>query len=251
MRLLQDVGWYTLPAEQQHGSLAQLKRWHPGYEAQMLASRSLLLQIFRLLPKPSAEEKRVAILTRKLNKISTSNSWKTSGRQQFVKGLIAASKKRKDAGQEHFPGRHMKSVAQHWFARHAALWATQTLQRKAAWNKRAVAASIRKEAGLREEEEALISELEVLIAQTASVALGGVGPLSMSAASLTPRRLDPGGGVAGQWGVHITDHHQHSSRTGISNSPSLVRPIHEQIGEAHCLEAPTDATASLGQADRA
>ena len=101
----------------------------------MLVSRALLLQLFRLLPKQSEEEKRVAIITRKLNKISTMNSWKTNGRREFVKGLIAASKKRKETGHEQFAGRTMHSVALHWFSRHAALWAIQSLQRKAGWNK--------------------------------------------------------------------------------------------------------------------
>ena len=155
----------------------------------MLVSRALLLQLFRLLPKQSEEEKRVAIITRKLNNISSMNSWRTNGRHEFVKGLIAASKKRKEAGHEQFAGRTMHSVAQHWFSRHAALWASQSLQRKAGWNKRACAASVRKDAALKEAEEALIAELEVLTSRSANVTLDDVGPLSMSAASLTTEDL--------------------------------------------------------------
>ena len=38
--LLQQISWSSLVAEQQHGSLANLKKYHPEYELSTLASRA-------------------------------------------------------------------------------------------------------------------------------------------------------------------------------------------------------------------
>ena len=56
IRLIGEIGWTSLPAEQQHGSLAAIKRWHPDYGLESLLSRGLRLQIARLLPSASKDE---------------------------------------------------------------------------------------------------------------------------------------------------------------------------------------------------
>ena len=58
VRLIGQVGWTSLPAEQQHGTLSMVKKWHPDYGLDTLMARSLLLQISRLLPSASADEKK-------------------------------------------------------------------------------------------------------------------------------------------------------------------------------------------------
>ena len=54
LEALGQAGWTAVPAEQQHGSLAQFKRWHPDYGVQTLLSRAMLSHISRLLPVQAA-----------------------------------------------------------------------------------------------------------------------------------------------------------------------------------------------------
>ena len=51
--VLGECCWSSLPAEQQHGSLAMLHKWHPDYSTHSLTSRSLLLHMSRILPAAS------------------------------------------------------------------------------------------------------------------------------------------------------------------------------------------------------
>ena len=69
VKLVQQVGWPSIPVEQQHGSLAMLKKWHPGYELRTLVSRALVLQVSRLMPAPSKQEKEVAKLCRRIQRL--------------------------------------------------------------------------------------------------------------------------------------------------------------------------------------
>ena len=49
IRLLNEVPWTTLPAEQMHGSLAVFRRWHPEFGVESLLSRAFMLQLSRVL----------------------------------------------------------------------------------------------------------------------------------------------------------------------------------------------------------
>ena len=53
LRLLGQCSWSSLPAEQQHGSLSLLHRWHPEYGLESLVCRALLHQAVRMLPSES------------------------------------------------------------------------------------------------------------------------------------------------------------------------------------------------------
>ena len=88
VRLLGEVGWSSLPAEQQHGSLAGLSRWHPEYTVETLVSRALIVQVSKLLPTQCKDEKQIESICRNMRKILASNPEKSGGRQLFFKHSI-------------------------------------------------------------------------------------------------------------------------------------------------------------------
>ena len=98
VRLIGECGWSSLPAEQQHGSLAQLKKWHPDYGLKTLVSRSLVLQVSRLLPSESEDEARAATIINNMKKLQAANPDKATGRHAFLKCLMSIVKGRADAG---------------------------------------------------------------------------------------------------------------------------------------------------------
>ena len=144
VRLLGEVPWSSLPAEQQHGSLAQVRRWHPEYGAETLLSRALLMQVCRLMPGPSKEERRIAVICRRLDRLEAANPGKATGRHEFLKGLIAAFARKKSAGDERLRDRSMRGVAKMYFARHVVLWAQQSVRVIAAFNRRASVSAVAK-----------------------------------------------------------------------------------------------------------
>ena len=96
LKLLGHVGWTSLPCEQQHGSLAQLRRWHPEYTEHTLISRGLMHQTARLLPSISREEKRIAELNRRIAKICRAVPERAGGQHMLLRAMISIVKGRKD-----------------------------------------------------------------------------------------------------------------------------------------------------------
>ena len=88
------------------------------------------------------------------------------------------------AGDGQYAGKTVREVNEHWFVRHAALWAQQSVQRQAAWNKRAWASSVRRDAVLVEEQDRLMTELEDVMRRMEDVK-EEVPPMAMSSAALT------------------------------------------------------------------
>ena len=82
--LLGEVNWSTLAAEQQHGTLAAVHRWHQEYSPETLVSRALMLQACRLLPHQSKEEKEMARILVKLRKAMAKNPDKAGGKQWYL-----------------------------------------------------------------------------------------------------------------------------------------------------------------------
>ena len=80
----------------------------------------------------------------------------------------------------------MKKWAQHWFRRHAVLWAQQSLRERAAWKARAQRSAVAKFEAIRDEQDELSSELEALSKMCESEPSV---PLAMSAAALTDAQL--------------------------------------------------------------
>ena len=98
VRLLGQVGWTSLPCEQQHGSLAMLKRWHPEYTEATLIARGLMHQACRILPQESTEEKAIAAINRKISKICRAAPERAGGQHMLMKALISVAKGRKEPG---------------------------------------------------------------------------------------------------------------------------------------------------------
>ena len=92
------MGWTSLPAEQQHASLAQLHKWHPEYEAKTLVSRSLLLQACKLLPSATRQEKDAYKLSAKLDHIIRAKPEAVRGIQMLIASLVAICAGKKDDG---------------------------------------------------------------------------------------------------------------------------------------------------------
>ena len=121
--LLAQCAWSSLPAEQQHGSLSLLHRWHPEYGLEKLVSRALLHQAVRLLPSESKIEQQIGKVMKQLSKLDSANSEKVSGSHMLVKSLMHVTRGRKEAGLPgyeapmHILGRGIISTRGAWWAR--------------------------------------------------------------------------------------------------------------------------------------
>ena len=82
--LMADISWSTAVVEQQHGMMAVVHRFHPEYELPSLLGRSLLLQLARLLPQVSTEERQIDRFHRRIQKIMRSDPDTCQARQVFV-----------------------------------------------------------------------------------------------------------------------------------------------------------------------
>ena len=136
LELMREVGWTNMPGEQQHASLSMLHRWHPGYNPETLVSRSLLLQMTRLLPSATKEEKLIATIMRRLSAIMASSPHKCTGRNMLVKSLVQICKGRKDAEQPGYED-SMDRIAKKCVTRHMGFWAAHSVAAQDAWRARA------------------------------------------------------------------------------------------------------------------
>ena len=96
LKLLGQVGWTSLPCEQQHVSLAQLKKWHPEYTEATLISRGLMHQASRILPSVSSEEKKIAMINKKIAKVCRAVPERAGGQHMLLQAVISVAKGRKD-----------------------------------------------------------------------------------------------------------------------------------------------------------
>ena len=136
VRMLGEAGWTSLPAEQQHASLAMLHKWHPYYDTKTLVSRSFLLQMYKLLPRESKEERQADRLAHKLQRVLRAAPEKVRGRQMMVGAMISICQGKHDAGQPGYVA-SMDRIAKQCMTRHSAMWAQQTLAQQAEWHQRA------------------------------------------------------------------------------------------------------------------
>lgn len=181
VRLLGEIGWSSLPAEQQHGSLAVTRRWHPEYSQRTMLGRSLIIQACRLLGNVSKEEKQIATISKKMRALLSKNPDKAVGRQQFLAELCASLRRRREGGDERVK-QSPREISQAIMGRHAVLWAARTLREKAIYRERAALRAAEKHEEIVKELRALESERDVLEARLESTSLQG-GPLTMSSAA--------------------------------------------------------------------
>ena len=88
VQLFQEISWSSMVAEQQHGSLASLKRVHPEYQMETLVARAQVMMLWRLLPKPSENERALLRLERQLARLGRQNPAKAGGRQMYLEELF-------------------------------------------------------------------------------------------------------------------------------------------------------------------
>ena len=96
LHLFGQCSWSSLPAEQQHGSLSLLHRWHPEYGLESLVQRSFLHQVVRLLPHESKLDKEMRKLMKQMGKLERANSEKVSGSHMLVQALVKVARGRKE-----------------------------------------------------------------------------------------------------------------------------------------------------------
>lgn len=178
-----DIPWTTTIVEQMHGSLAVLRRAHPEYGGATLASRAFVMQLRKFLPKPSGNEKKLALLLRDINKISRRAPERGRGRQQFLADLIELAKGRDWSGREAPP------TTKEIFSRHAGLWAKRSLAERMAYEDRACLRA-------REKHDLFVQDLEALRARVAvvrediEVEAALVPQVSMASAALSPASME-------------------------------------------------------------
>ena len=185
VRLMGEVSWSTMPAEQQHGTMSMYHRWHPGYGSEFLATRTLIMQMSRLLPSQSKEERTMAAIMRQLTRLQHADSRKVTGRHEFLAGLVRVALKRQSEDNDgDVTGVDRREKAKHWFGRHAVLWAKQSLRAKATWRRQAKQTANAKKEANESNIAKLETEMELLknrMEETQSDQ--GVPPLTMSSAA--------------------------------------------------------------------
>ena len=97
VQLLAECPWSSMPAEQQHASVALLHRHHQEYEVNQLICRALLHQAVRVLPHQSKIDKQVAKVCKKMEKVQRAVPQRASGSHMLVKALVAVVQTRKDS----------------------------------------------------------------------------------------------------------------------------------------------------------
>ena len=95
VELLGQISWSSLPAEQQHGSLAALHRWHPEYEMETLVTRALCHQMVRLLPSESHTDRQISKIVRRMKKLEGKVPERAGPQQMLLKAIMAVARGRK------------------------------------------------------------------------------------------------------------------------------------------------------------
>ena len=185
LELVADIGWTTLPAEQQHGSLAVLRRWHPEYGQDTLVARALLVHICRLLPSMSQEEKQLARLSKQLDKALARSPEKAGGRHQFVSLMFQHLRSRAwTEGARELPSDVGKVI----FKRHARQWARQSLAARHDYEHQARVKAAKATLEIQDEVDEIRAQREVLI-QRLEADDGKRKPILMSECCLEDKHL--------------------------------------------------------------
>ncbi|CAE8697185.1 unnamed protein product [Polarella glacialis] len=116
--LLSNSPWTTLPTEQFHGSAASLMRLRPECSASTLRCRAFIISLSRLMPRPSAEEKSVAALQKKLEALQRRQPEKAGGRHLYLKDIMDLAREKTNRF-----GAHKANWQKQIFKRHASIWA--------------------------------------------------------------------------------------------------------------------------------
>jgi hypothetical protein len=97
VELLREIGWSSASVEQQHGSASTVHRYRKTYGAETLAARSLI-HCMRQFFTPSAEEKTIAELQKRLQLAEARRPVRFSARQLYFKQVSDTAVKAKLSG---------------------------------------------------------------------------------------------------------------------------------------------------------
>ena len=122
LRLIQDLEWTTLAAEQQHASAANLSRFHPEYGLMTLTARALVCSANRLMPSTSEAEKQIDKYRSVFAKAEKQNPCKVRAQHLFFRDLLGAAKRK--YGAEHVAGQ--SNVKKKVFKQAPALFEAQS-----------------------------------------------------------------------------------------------------------------------------
>ena len=119
LEIMADCSRTSMTVEQMHGSMAQLHRHHPEYGIETLVGRTLVLQLRRMMPSESQDERRLAKLHRQLQTVLRKNPDKASGRHALVADLWSHLRSR---AWSHSTREVPKDIANRIIKGHARVW---------------------------------------------------------------------------------------------------------------------------------
>ena len=189
VKLLGEIPWSSMPAEQQHGSLAAFRRWHPGYGMETIGTRAMLHQMSRLLPAVSEDQKMIAKINGRIRKLEAACPERVGGRHIFLKGLVVCALVSKKGGDPRLARQTPGAISKALFVKHAALWARQSVRMQDDHNKQARLRAAERRDAISAELSSLESQLE-LIGEQHQAGEAGQGPLTMSSCALPSHLLD-------------------------------------------------------------
>ena len=193
--LVGEVSWTTLVAEQQHGTLAAVKKNHPDYDPSTLVSRTLMVQANRLLPGQSAEERQLKKIVSKLDKLSRKNPDKMSGQAWYLRKLKELKDRKIEEGTIARPDN--ASIAMRWMVKsHATLYARHSLATKMGMETLAKLEANKKWEAIREEMEDLRAARDKLLREIDGVQ-DEVPPMVLSSTPYDEKTLDHIGRLMG------------------------------------------------------
>lgn len=185
VRLLLEIGWTTLPAEQQHGSLASIRRWHPEYSMETLVGRAFLMQLRRLLPSMSEDEKALARLSKQLDRVLAKNPSAAGGRQEYVAELFAHLRERCWTHTTRDVPQHVQNVI---FKRHGKHWAQFSVAARRDYELRARQRATAAQRELVEEADRIRAQRDLLLQRMDEES--GTKPILVSECALQERHLN-------------------------------------------------------------
>ena len=228
LRLLLEVPWGTVAAEQQHASATIMKKHHKELTTETLRLRAFAHSMKHLFPDPpSANEKKVRQTMQKLEKLASKRPQNTGGRQVLLKELITIARFRQQHGRSYGP-----EVQKQLMRHHGCIWGKLPAAQREKFEQRALAFRSSKEQSLAEEMEALRTQLTLHQERLKrELETRGQGPVLLSACKLPSDVLVSWDSMAAT--VKFTAKNVSSLRSSCSQAPPLPSAVDHQLLRQH------------------
>ena len=168
LRLVRDLEWSTLRAEQTHASAAVLMRFHPDYGVDTLAARALILSTNRLLQATTDDDRRMARMEKEFAKEGARCPQRVSPQHMYIRDLMLVAARR-------FKGADRKpSVSQSIIRKNSEMYKMQSQGTKRRYEEQARAYRERKKEEINEKMSVLRGTMDLLEARMCEdIAKGG------------------------------------------------------------------------------